>query len=796
MKTLKHILIVTLAILLNTACNKGIDPITPVDPGVDETAPMITFKYPIEGTKIKVFEEITSITIKIEVTDDIEILSISALMDGVEIANFSSFKDYRRALEEFAYDHLTDGNHKLSVVAKDMEGKITTSEVNFAKEPAYVPLFEGESFFMPFDGDYMNLIGFNYATKVGTPGFAGYSFAGIDAYKGATDSYITFPSLGLMSGEFSAAFWYKVNPDPDRAGILVVGNNVPENRNQGFRMFREGSASTQRIKLNVGTGSGESWNDGGVIDVAAGEWVHIAFTISQTKSTIYFNGIEQSSSDLSAPISWTGCEKITIGAGGETFSYWNHKSDLSDIDELRLFNKALTQSDIQIMINSFHPYTPEYDGESFFMPFDLGYVNLIGSKAAEVIGSPEITDDTQKGAGAYLGSTDSYLNYPAAGLLSNQFSASFWYKVNSDPDRAGIIVVGNDVAENRNQGFRLFREGSPTEQRIKANIGFGTGESWNDGGVIDVTAGDWVHIALTISDTKNTIYINGTEVRSSTMAAPISWTGCENITIGSGGETFSYWGHISDGSIIDELRFFNKELSAEEVATIAEGVFAPKNYGSTFYMPFDGTNKEANNNTDATMVGTTGFAGVSKVGSNAFAGATDSYLTFPTTGLFGDEFSGAFWYKVNASPDRAGILVVGPPMNGADNVLTSGFRLFREGSGTEQRIKLHVGTPQGDVWNDGDVLNATTGEWVHIAFTVSATSTLIYFNGVPVTNTGNMTGKAVSWTDCDILSIGSGAPRFSAWNHLSDLSFVDDLFLFDKALSQEEIQTIMNNGSK
>ncbi len=66
-------------------------------------------------------------------------------------------------------------------------------------------------------------------------------------------------------------------------------------------------------------------------------------------------------------------------------------------------------------------------------------------------------------------------------------------------------MCGGDV-DDRFQGFRLFREGSPTEQRIKLNVGTGTGESWNDGDVIDVTAGEWVHVAMTISDTQNKIY--------------------------------------------------------------------------------------------------------------------------------------------------------------------------------------------------------------------------------------------------------------------------------------------------
>tara|TARA_R110002012_G_scaffold72738_2_gene185814 strand:- start:8495 stop:10843 length:2349 start_codon:yes stop_codon:yes gene_type:complete len=777
--------------LLVVSCNEGIDPITAIDAGVDETAPQVNITYPTEGVELMPFEEETSIDIAFEVTDDIEVVSITVSMDGSQIAAFSSFKDYRIVLEEVTYDGLGNGEHTVAVSATDAEGKTTTQEVSFAKLAPYSAQFDGEVLYMPFNADFMDFISFQEAGEVGNPGFAGDAFLGADAFQGAADSYLTFPMDNLKSTEFGAAFWYKVNPTPDRAGILVVGDDA-EDRNQGFRLFREGNADEQRIKLNVGTGAAESWNDGGVIDVTAGEWVHVAVSISQTQSTIYFNGVEMLTADLPAPIDWTGCEELHIGAGGPTFDYWDHGYDASQMDELRIFDRALTQSDIQIMMNAANPYIPQYDGESFYMPFEGDYIDLIGSKAATTVGSPSFTDESQVGGQAYLGATDSYINYPAEGLMTAEFSGSFWYKVDANPDRAGIITIGDDAAD-RFQGFRLFREGSVDEQRIKLNVGTGSGESWNDGDVIDVTAGEWVHVAFTISNTENVIYLNGAEVLSSAMSAPIDWTGCDTFTIGAGGPTFDYWGHTSDNSIIDDLRFYSKALSPEEVAEVFGGEVTPQNYGSTLYMPFDGSNVDDNSGEEATVVGSPGFAGESAVGSNAYAGATDSYLTFPMDGLFNNQFSGAFWYKVNADPDRAGILTVSPPMNGTDNDLSAGFRLIREGSADEQRIKLHLGTDAGDVWNDGDVIDATLDEWVHVAFTVTETETLIYLNGEPAVNTGDMDGKTISWDNCSILSIGSGAPNFIGWNHLSDLSYIDDLYLFDRVLTQEEIQEIMSN---
>jgi len=52
----------------------------------------------------------------------------------------------------------------------------------------------------------------------------------------------------------------------------------------------------------------------------------------------------------------------------------------------------------------------------------------------------------------------------------------------------------------------------------------------------------------------------------------------------------------------------------------------------------------------------------------------------------------------------------------------------------------------------------------------------------------------VDWTGCNLLSIGSGSPRFTEWGHFSDLSYIDELRLYNKALSQGEVQSIRDSG--
>ena len=591
MKKLKLIIGCLLAGFLFYSCDNGIDAITQVDPGADASAPAVTVNFPQEGTTIKVLETVTSITIDFEVTDDIEVAKVDVNLDGKKIGSFSSFKDYRRVLvDDLIYDKLTDGAHVLTVTAIDLDGKTTTVTINFAKEPAYVPLYAGETLYMPFDGDYFDLVGLRPAEKIGDPGFAGDGFVGLNAYAGATDAHLSFSTDGLLNDEFTAVFWYKVNADPDRAGVLVIGPpdeanpGAPNNRTSGFRFFRENAGGNQRFKLNVGRGDGDSWFDGGAaadIPADAG-WTHMAFSISGTQATVYINGNIVSQGDLAGGVDWTGCDILSIMSGAPRFIGWNHRSDNSYMDELRLFNRTLSQGEIQnIMTTEAGGFVGEFDGEMFYMPFDGDNKELFSNADATMVGSTGFAGESVDGSDAFAGAADSYLTFPTNGLTTEEFSATLWYKMNADPDRNGILVMGPedterpeypDVQNLRTNGFRFFREAGGDGQIFKLNVGNGTADGWFDGGAtasIPVSTADWVHLAFTISGTECVVYIDG-EVVAQGAFPGVDWTGCDLLSIGSGAPRFTQWNHLSDQSFIDELRLFNKALTQQEIQSIRD----------------------------------------------------------------------------------------------------------------------------------------------------------------------------------------------------------------------------------
>ncbi len=222
-------------------------------------------------------------------------------------------------------------------------------------EQPEVNIYEGQFAYFSFDENYNDKVGGINATVVGTPALD----AGKEgkAYKGAANSYITIPATSF-GAEFTATFWYKLNTTPDRAGIICCGPDDPaagpndkNNRTSGFRLFREGGADSQVIKLNVGNGTEDSWLDGGdkATLKSGAAWAFIAFTMNATEAKLYINGKEVSKASVT--VSWKNCPVMTIGSGAPYFTGWSHLYEGSLIDELRLYNKALSELEINTIMS-------------------------------------------------------------------------------------------------------------------------------------------------------------------------------------------------------------------------------------------------------------------------------------------------------------------------------------------------------------------------------------------------------------------------------------------------------------
>jgi len=351
---MKHINKLLVLLFAAASCQDGyMDDIKSVKPGADASAPEVTIRYPASDRVLIPFtDESTKINFEFEVEDDIEITSIAVTLNGNALTTLDSFKDYRRVVATHLSETLPLGEYTVDVTATDASGKSTTQSVDFEISNVYEAKYDGEIFYMPFEGGvYLDLLNNVGAAKSGSPGFAAGKSG--QAYKGAANAYLTLPLGELANDEFSASFWYKIDPVATHAGILTVSPPGPTNNNRtsGFRLLREPAGSMQRIKLNVGNGVADTWVDGGTaadVDPASG-WMHVAFTIAADRCALYING-ELVKDAAFTGISWADCNSMSIASGAPNFTEWNHLSEPGQIDELRFFDKALTQEEVKQMV--------------------------------------------------------------------------------------------------------------------------------------------------------------------------------------------------------------------------------------------------------------------------------------------------------------------------------------------------------------------------------------------------------------------------------------------------------------
>ena len=358
MKMYHNLILLALSMLLLSACDQEyIDGISEVHAGPDESAPQIVVNFPPEGYELQTNEDIGSIIFDFEVRDDIEISSISLMVDGAEINSYADFKDYRIVYESYLYSSVTTGMHVLSVLATDAEGQTSSLDVNFAKAPPYEPQYEGEMFYMPFNNEFKDMLSLSDATVVGNPGF-GVGIKGGSAYWGAANSYLTFPSDELVQGdEFSASFWLKIDAEDTRAGILSIAPASPvspSDKPSGFGFFREGSADSQKFILLVGNGTNATWfnpvAEATIDPTVDNGWIHFAISISATEAAFYIDGEQVSQGALSG-FNWSDVGDLSIMSGEPNFSGWDHKTEKGQMDELYLFNKALTPDEVKLLRN-------------------------------------------------------------------------------------------------------------------------------------------------------------------------------------------------------------------------------------------------------------------------------------------------------------------------------------------------------------------------------------------------------------------------------------------------------------
>lgn len=214
-----------------------------------------------------------------------------------------------------------------------------------------------------FDGNYMDSVSKTVATGVGTSftgGFKGQSFQGADKAYVISD----LPNAIKNLNSFTIDYWIKT--PQNTTGILapLVISRTDQFWGALDMFFENGStANSANLKVHF-NGQKEVWFTNGMISNPWNGWVNIALTYDAATSTfkLYQGGNVVASQtvdglgNLVFPATATkiifGTEQFqtnpSLGTAGSAQSWASYLT--GQMDEVRIYNKALTASDLQALI--------------------------------------------------------------------------------------------------------------------------------------------------------------------------------------------------------------------------------------------------------------------------------------------------------------------------------------------------------------------------------------------------------------------------------------------------------------
>jgi hypothetical protein len=170
-----------------------------------------------------------------------------------------------------------------------------------------------------------------------------YSFDGVD-------DYIEF-GTGMLSGdgEFSILIW--INTSSTALGRIISQRSPGSGGYRGAYWVDLLSASGEVGKIYFGTyTSGYNWRVTSSSAVNDGNWQHLAFVQQDNGGKMYLNGSLDQTDNSNGKVDLVSTAKTYLGKDGRTnvsTYYYSGK-----VDDLKIYNRALSASEIQTLFNT------------------------------------------------------------------------------------------------------------------------------------------------------------------------------------------------------------------------------------------------------------------------------------------------------------------------------------------------------------------------------------------------------------------------------------------------------------
>lgn len=387
-------------------------------------------------------------------------------------------------------------------------------------------------------------------------------------YDGADDFVNVADDAALdIEDELTVAVWIRPDRYPS-SGLMTI---LSKDENYEFHLNPDGT-----INWWWNNSSGFTREFDSNTSVPLNEWSHIAIVYSrlQGTQTIYINGVADASQSYTNQSLRTNNDPLQIGND----QYFSGRYFSGDIDEVYVFETALSQARIQELMET----EPEFCGEDEALAFYIFDQEVWNGSAGEVADGSGNGADGRAVNGAQnresdparagspgtcqYGDFDGQDDYLTTGdsttllQISNDYSTAVWVKGSAVSDQnqwAGIYTKSNPSGSTNH--WNLQRENFNDTLVV-----FHGSNSWDTGISLSQVSESWHHVGIVYSGSTMTSYLDGVQVSSSTFSSsPGNGDGHLNI-----GADRTQSGDFVWNGLIDELFIFDEAISSDHMAQL------------------------------------------------------------------------------------------------------------------------------------------------------------------------------------------------------------------------------------
>jgi hypothetical protein len=384
-------------------------------------------------------------------------------------------------------------------------------------------------------------------------------YGGALKYTATEESYVSIPASEKLDGneEMTVEAWVRPTVTSPYYGQIAMKE-------------REGNpAYTWSLVLHEDEPNGffmrteEGMVAGGEGSMPLHRWTHVAMTNDGARNRLYVNG---ELVDTEPGIPFDGHGEIRIGGNSIFGQYFDGR-----IDEVRIYDRALSEAEVQG--DGAAPLQTPQKAPVAAYSFDEGegeaVEDLTGAEHTATIEGAEWTRGKFGGALRFDGGDQ--LTIPASEdlNLTEAFTLEAWIKPEAEAEY-GHLFAKEDASEV-NAAYVITEHGS----KLAAHLGVPGVQKESPSEALEV--GPWQHIAATFDGGRVRLYVNSELVGTAPVAEILSTNGALRI-----GDS-AIWGSGKgfDGRI-DEVRIYDRALSADEAADINRPIFNQPFYVAAF----------------------------------------------------------------------------------------------------------------------------------------------------------------------------------------------------------------------